>query len=48
MQRFGRCDEIADAVCYLAGPNATFITGSELAVDGGFLTSRPAIVARTS
>lgn len=48
MARFGRPAEIADAVCYLAGPRATFITGTDLAVDGGFLTGIPGIVARTS
>lgn len=48
MARFGRPEEIADAVCYLAGPHATFVTGTDLAVDGGFLTGIPGIVARTS
>ncbi|WP_181702109.1 SDR family NAD(P)-dependent oxidoreductase [Chthonobacter albigriseus] len=33
--RLGRPSEIADAVVFLAGPGATFITGHTLAVNGG-------------
>ncbi|GAA2348974.1 SDR family oxidoreductase [Streptomyces kunmingensis] len=33
--RFGTADEVARTVAYLAGPAATYITGAELAVDGG-------------
>lgn len=33
--RLARPEEIADAVCYLAGPAATFVTGHTLVVDGG-------------
>jgi 3alpha(or 20beta)-hydroxysteroid dehydrogenase len=33
--RLGRPAEIADAVVFLASPEASFITGSELVVDGG-------------
>ncbi|KAF1847893.1 NAD(P)-binding protein [Cucurbitaria berberidis CBS 394.84] len=39
MQRMGRPEEIADAVLYLAGGRSSFVTGSALAVDGGY-TSR--------
>ncbi len=37
MRRFGRPDEIAAAVCFLACPEASYITGSTLKVDGGIL-----------
>lgn len=33
--RVGRAEEIAAAVAWLAGPEATFVTGAVLAVDGG-------------
>ncbi len=36
MGRFGRPEEIAGAVAFLAGPDAGFITGVSLDVDGGF------------
>lgn len=35
MGRIGKPTEIADAVAFLASGNASFITGSELVVDGG-------------
>ncbi|MFJ9690630.1 SDR family NAD(P)-dependent oxidoreductase [Kitasatospora sp. NPDC101183] len=34
--RYGTAAEIADAVSYLAGESARYVTGAELAVDGGF------------
>jgi 3-oxoacyl-[acyl-carrier protein] reductase len=37
MRRFGRPDEIAAAVRFLACPEASYITGSILKVDGGIL-----------
>lgn len=37
MRRAGVPDEIATAVLYLASDEASFITGAELAVDGGFV-----------
>lgn len=33
--RVGTAREVADAVAYLCGPRATYVTGQELAVDGG-------------
>lgn len=35
MRRFGKPQEVADAVCFLAGPKAAYITGSVLEVSGG-------------
>ncbi|GAA1365151.1 3-oxoacyl-ACP reductase family protein [Catellatospora chokoriensis] len=35
--RYGTADEVAGAVAYLAGPEAAYITGATLDVDGGFL-----------
>jgi len=34
--RLGRPDEIAKAVVFLASEDASFVTGAELFVDGGF------------
>ena len=34
-QRLGTADEVAAAVCFLAGPDAGYITGAVLHVDGG-------------
>lgn len=34
--RYGRSEEIASAVAYLASPEAAFITGADLVADGGF------------
>lgn len=35
VSRFGDVSDIAEAVCFLAGKSASFITGQVLAVDGG-------------
>lgn len=34
--RHGRADEIAGMVAYLASPEAAFVTGADLLIDGGF------------
>jgi 3-oxoacyl-[acyl-carrier protein] reductase len=36
LQRYAQVDEIADFVVYIASPGASFITGANLAVDGGY------------
>ncbi len=35
MKRFGNADEVAEAVLFLAGPGASYITGTVLEVTGG-------------
>jgi NAD(P)-dependent dehydrogenase (short-subunit alcohol dehydrogenase family) len=34
--RYGSSSDIASAVAYLASPQAAFVSGAELLVDGGF------------
>jgi 3-oxoacyl-[acyl-carrier protein] reductase len=36
LKRYGQGDEIAGLVSYLASPDAGFITGASLTIDGGF------------
>ena len=36
LPRYGRGDEVAAMVSYLAGPESGFITGANLTIDGGF------------
>jgi 3-oxoacyl-[acyl-carrier protein] reductase len=35
LDRYGRVDEIAAAVAFIAGPESSYITGANLTVDGG-------------
>jgi len=35
MRRFGTCEEMASAALFLASDDASYVTGAELAVDGG-------------
>jgi 3-oxoacyl-[acyl-carrier protein] reductase len=35
LRRFARPEELADAICFLAGPSAAYISGINLPVDGG-------------
>jgi 3-oxoacyl-[acyl-carrier protein] reductase len=34
--RYAHAEEIAAMVAYLAGPEAGFVTGASLTIDGGF------------
>ncbi|WP_429164411.1 3-oxoacyl-ACP reductase family protein [Aeromonas rivipollensis] len=36
LARYGKDDEIASFVAYLAGPEAGYVTGASLTIDGGF------------
>jgi citronellol/citronellal dehydrogenase len=35
MRRFGQVEEVANAICYLGGSAAGFVTGEVLTLDGG-------------
>jgi 3alpha(or 20beta)-hydroxysteroid dehydrogenase len=37
LRRRAHVDEIAGAIAFLARPDSSFVTGTELVVDGGFL-----------
>jgi NAD(P)-dependent dehydrogenase (short-subunit alcohol dehydrogenase family) len=34
---------VADAVAWLVGPGSTFVTGSDIVVDGGFRNVEPVL-----
>jgi 3-oxoacyl-[acyl-carrier protein] reductase len=35
LDRYGRIEEVAALVAFVAGPEASYITGANLTVDGG-------------
>lgn len=37
MPRYGKAEEVAGMVAYLAGPEAGYVTGASLTIDGGFI-----------
>ena len=41
MGRMGTAEEVAGAICYLLGPDSTYVTGTVLRVDGGRTITAP-------
>lgn len=41
--RMGAADEVAGAICYLLGPDASYVTGAVLRVDGGRSIAPPPV-----
>jgi NAD(P)-dependent dehydrogenase (short-subunit alcohol dehydrogenase family) len=37
IRRMGRADEVASVACFLASPDASFVSGCDVLVDGGFM-----------
>lgn len=48
LRRLGEPAEVADAILYLSGPRASFITGAELLVDGGYSAMGPEGLGETA
>ncbi|MNI81505.1 Glucose 1-dehydrogenase 2 [compost metagenome] len=42
LRRFGRPEEVAAMALFLAGDDATYVTGSEFNIDGGLLAGSAA------
>ena len=38
MNRFGNAEEVANVVSFLASPNASYVTGEVISVNGGLYT----------
>ena len=41
LRRVGQVDDVANVVCFLASPQASFVTGQTIYVDGGLFTQGP-------